>query len=220
MLLMQVAASFAGDRDIGMAPAGLEPLARQLASTHNSVGVTVVDDEGILYAMMDPGVFGPGAYGTSTLATSVGTTAVAVSILLPSLQRARELSKRTVSAANLRGIGQACMIYANEHDDQFPPDLNVLLRDGVLTEKQFRAPLDDAWQPGGSSYTYIPGQTPDGDPANVLAYEHPDINNGEGGNVLYVSGHVEFKRGDALPQAVRATYQRLGRPDEVPDFAR
>lgn len=90
-----------------------------------------------------------------------------------------------------------------------------------MTEvKHFRAPQDSDRRVGEISYSYIAGQTTDADPANVLAYEHPDINNGEGGNVLFISGIVEFKRGDTLSQAVRATYIRLGRLDEIPDFAR
>jgi hypothetical protein len=51
----------------------------------------------------------------------VAIIALLISILLPSLQRARELSKRTVCAANVRGIGQACKIYSNEDpEDLFP----------------------------------------------------------------------------------------------------
>lgn len=220
MLLMQLASSFAGGRDIGMSAEGLHPLAHEIRRTHNSVGVTVVDEEGVLYAMTDPGVFGPGAFGTSTVATSLGSTAVAMSILLPSLQRARELSKRAVSAANLRGIGQACMIYANDNDDRFPPDLDTVVQGGFVTEIQLRAPTDDAWQPGGCSYVYVAGQSMASDPRNVLAYERPDVNDGEGANVLFVDGHVEFMRVDSINQVIRETYERLGRSEEVPDFAR
>jgi prepilin-type processing-associated H-X9-DG protein len=43
-----------------------------------------------------------------------------VSIMLPSLARARELSKRTVCSANLRGIGQALYIYAQDEPFAFP----------------------------------------------------------------------------------------------------
>ena len=41
-------------------------------------------------------------------------------ILLPSLARARELAKRAVCAANLRGMAQGMHIYANDNDDWFP----------------------------------------------------------------------------------------------------
>lgn len=51
---------------------------------------------------------------------SLFTTALLVAILLPSLSRARELAKRTVCAANLRGLGQAMYIYAQDDPGAFP----------------------------------------------------------------------------------------------------
>ncbi len=53
-------------------------------------------------------------------AASFVAIALPISILLPSLSRARELSKRTVCAANLRGIGQAMYIYAQDDPGVFP----------------------------------------------------------------------------------------------------
>ena len=46
--------------------------------------------------------------------------ALLISILLPSLSRAREISKRAVCASNLRCIGQGCKIYANDNYDYYP----------------------------------------------------------------------------------------------------
>lgn len=45
---------------------------------------------------------------------------VLLAILLPSLMRARELSKRTVCAANLKGIGTGLYVYANENAGMWP----------------------------------------------------------------------------------------------------
>lgn len=50
----------------------------------------------------------------------VAIIALLISILLPSLSRARELAKRAVCAANLRGIGQGCHIYSNDNEEWFP----------------------------------------------------------------------------------------------------
>jgi prepilin-type processing-associated H-X9-DG protein len=41
-------------------------------------------------------------------------------MLLPSLSRARELSKRTVCAANLKGMGNGFATYATGNNDEFP----------------------------------------------------------------------------------------------------
>ena len=46
----------------------------------------------------------------------IGIIALLVSILMPALSRAKELAKRTVCSANLKGIGNATVIYMNEND--------------------------------------------------------------------------------------------------------
>jgi hypothetical protein len=50
----------------------------------------------------------------------VAIIALLISILLPSLARAREITKRAVCASNLRGLGQGMKVYANENFDWFP----------------------------------------------------------------------------------------------------
>ncbi len=45
----------------------------------------------------------------------IGIIALLVSILMPALSRAKELAKRTVCSANLKGIGNAAVIYMNEN---------------------------------------------------------------------------------------------------------
>jgi prepilin-type N-terminal cleavage/methylation domain-containing protein/prepilin-type processing-associated H-X9-DG protein len=50
----------------------------------------------------------------------IAIIALLISILLPSLSRARELSKRLVCASNIKGIGTSCKIYANENAEKWP----------------------------------------------------------------------------------------------------
>jgi prepilin-type N-terminal cleavage/methylation domain-containing protein len=50
----------------------------------------------------------------------IGIIAVLISILLPSLGRAREMANRTKCAANLHNIGAACQAFAAEHKGVFP----------------------------------------------------------------------------------------------------
>ncbi len=59
----------------------------------------------------------------------VAIIALLISILLPSLGRARELSKRAVCAANVRGIGQSCKVYANDFNEQWP--ISAALKPGA-----------------------------------------------------------------------------------------
>ncbi len=139
----------------------------------------------------------------------VAGSAMMVSVLLPSLSLARELSKRAVSNANLKGIGLSCQIYAFEHQEQFPSDLETLVTDGNVSRKQLISPLDPRYPPpGGCSYVYFAGQSMKSNPRNVLAYE-PDFA-GEGGNVLFVDGTVEWIKPPRFQQVIDETRARLG----------
>ena len=50
----------------------------------------------------------------------IGIIALLISILLPSLNRAREQANRVKCASNLRQIGQGILMYANENKGNFP----------------------------------------------------------------------------------------------------
>ena len=51
----------------------------------------------------------------------IGIIALLISILLPSLQKAREAAKNAVCLSNLRGLGQAVFIYQTMNKGWFPP---------------------------------------------------------------------------------------------------
>jgi prepilin-type N-terminal cleavage/methylation domain-containing protein/prepilin-type processing-associated H-X9-DG protein len=50
----------------------------------------------------------------------IGIIALLISILLPSLNRARETANRVKCASNLRQIGQAILLYANDNKGAYP----------------------------------------------------------------------------------------------------
>ena len=50
----------------------------------------------------------------------IGIIALLISILLPSLNRARETANRVKCASNLRQIGQAMLLYSNENNGAYP----------------------------------------------------------------------------------------------------
>jgi prepilin-type processing-associated H-X9-DG protein len=154
---------------------------------------------------------GPGLE-VSTVAIAGG--AVGAAVLMPALPRVRQLSFRMTSGANLSGIGKACLIHANDHDDRLPPNLQTLVEEvdvspQTLESKRKPAGFD------GPSYVYIPGQTLAMNPGNIVAYEDPRYCR-EGVNVLFLDSHVEFMKPDEFRRELQETCRQLGR--EVPQI--
>ncbi|MGE3180072.1 MAG: hypothetical protein AB7N71_00440 [Phycisphaerae bacterium] len=60
------------------------------------------------------------AFSWMDIFVAIALLALLISILLPSLSRARELAKRNVCAANIRGVAQSMHLYANDNREWFP----------------------------------------------------------------------------------------------------
>lgn len=144
----------------------------------------------------------------------VAVGAFAMGVTMPALARTRQLAFRMTSGTNLSGIGRACLVYANDHDDNFPPDLNTL----VVEEDLDPRILVSKRKPGhfdGPSYVYVAGQNMDMYPGNIVAYEDTRYCQ-EGVNVLFLDSHVEFMKPDEFRRELKETYERLGR--EMPEI--
>jgi len=156
------------------------------------------------------------AGGGSTLV--VGEGALMASIMLPSLNRARETANRVKCASNERQIGQAILLYANENKGKYPPDLGTLVKTEDITAAVFVCPsgeqgvpsamaADEAatWVNQNADYVYLgAGQKSDLPADRVVLYEKPGAHGGDGMNLLFGDGHVEFYRTAAAMQVISA----------------
>jgi prepilin-type processing-associated H-X9-DG protein len=150
--------------------------------------------------------------GTGIEASTSGVAggAMAMGILMPSLTKTRQVAQRVVSGSHLASIGKVFIIYANDNNDVYPPDLKTLVEKADLSPKcleSSRKPKDFT----GPSFTYIPGQNSMMDAGNVLVYENPEFCR-DGVNVLFNDGHVEFMKPEEFKKAFEETYKRLGKP--------
>ena len=140
-----------------------------------------------------------------------------VAAMLPSLCRSSETANRVKCASNLRQLGQAIMIYVQDHGGQYPTSLAVLplaadIGAGAMVcpssndEMSIAKGTDDivaeltaaetnaAGHKNCMSYVYT-GRALTQKTAtatDVVAYEPLQNHDGDGTNVLFGDGHVEF----------------------------
>lgn len=113
-------------------------------------------------------------------------------------------------ASNLRQIGQALLLYANEHKGKYPDDMGTLVPTEDIVANVFVCPSGDspvppevatttlaqlgAWVNEHSDYVYLgKGQTSSAPADRIIVYEKPGAHGGDGMNMLYGDGHVEFQ---------------------------
>jgi prepilin-type processing-associated H-X9-DG protein len=203
---------------IHVPPLSLPPLDLLQANLSPALRATWADADGIYNKSISPFPAATVLGNSPDQLTSVGTVALATSILLPSLNRARETANRVKCASNERQIGQAILLYSNENKGAYPPDLGTLIKTEDITAQVFICPSGNTnvpaklntpdetakWVNNNSDYIYVgKGMTMStAKPTDIVLYEKPDSHNKDGMNFLYGDGHVEFQRMDMAKKLI------------------
>ena len=128
--------------------------------------------------------------GAVSLLSSLIVLPLMIAILLPSLSVARETAKQAVCAANLRAVEAALLEYVEKHGQE-PPNLTALVDENMLDPRGLICPSVNPAV--NQMLPFIWTRNVDCDDAeNIIAYEPIQNHNGDGGNVLFCDGHVEF----------------------------
>ena len=123
-------------------------------------------------------------------------------IMHHSLQRARSLTKRSICGTNLNFMGQAMASYSEENEGQYPPNLDILIKETDISSKGVVCPYDPK---NRYLYRYVPDINADGN--MILFHEHRDNYHGQGRNVLFAAMNVAWLSEEEFQQAIKEDNQ-------------
>jgi prepilin-type processing-associated H-X9-DG protein len=148
----------------------------------------------------------------------IGIVALIVSIAIPSLQRLRQTAGRQPCPSNLSHIGRAILLYSIDYGGICPPDLETLKTAEDLTDEILHCPTTD----GRPAYLYAAAglKLNDLDDRDVLCFEPLSNHDGDGMNILFGDGHVEFQmNGRESPNAsIHQQFNAGTRPVRLPEY--
>lgn len=135
---------------------------------------------------------------------------IQISILLPTLSKVRESGNRAKCASHLRTIGQSIRAYASQNQGNYPPSIVELHRASGFAAGVLCCPSSDqspsstvaatdelARKMGHLSYIYLGAGLVD-TPRQPVSSERPIVleiptnHNGDGYNILFGDGHIDF----------------------------
>jgi prepilin-type processing-associated H-X9-DG protein len=157
-------------------------------------------------------------YRGSGIEPSIGAVAggaIGAGVLMPALARTKQQARQVASMTNLKQLGLAVIMYADDHDGKLPDSFEQI-------EEYHKAPelLVSPLKPKdftGPSYIYVNGHSMNTEsPASqIIAYENPGYCQ-DAINTLFLDGHVEKMQKERFLEMLESTYKQLGR--EMPEI--
>ncbi|MHC4355049.1 MAG: DUF1559 family PulG-like putative transporter, partial [Planctomycetota bacterium] len=146
---------------------------------------------------------------------AVAGGAIGAGVLMPAMARARQQARGVVSMSNLKQLGLATHMYADDHDGKFPDGFEQMW-DYYRNSKILESPQKPAGF-DGPCYIYVKGHSRDvKSPARqIVIYENPEYLQ-DNIPALFLDGHVERMSRDRFVETLEATYKQLGR--EMPEI--
>lgn len=159
--------------------------------------------------------------GIEPILGAVAGGAVGAGILMPSLARARQQARQTISMKNMKQLGLSVIRYADDHQGKLPESFEQA-KNFEKTKRYYRDSgiLDSPLKPKdfvGPSYIYVSGHSMKAEsPARqIVVYENPGYCQ-DTINALFLDGHVEKMQRDRFLETLEATYKQLGK--EMPEL--
>ena len=158
-------------------------------------------------------------YSGAGIEVSLGAVAggaLGMGILMPALARVRQQAQGVVSMANLKQIGLASIMYADDHEGILPENFEQMNK-YIGNAKILESPQKPKGF-SGPSYIYVGGRSVRNSksPArDILAYENTEYCD-DMVTAVFLDGHVEKLSQENFLSLLKETYNYLGR--EMPEI--
>ena len=145
---------------------------------------------------------------SDSVATAVASAGMFAGLMLPAISQVRGRAQQVSSASNLRQIGLACALFADENDEAYPASLKELQPDYVDNARIYQCPTYARHAADGVDYAYVAGLRSIDGGDSILAFE--PIAGADGKvNAVYVDGHVARSTLEEIRKALAAQAAKL-----------
>jgi hypothetical protein len=180
-----------------------------------------VGDDAVAVTVTPDGLLKTRSVGNPLLSpmTWVDSPVVWLALGIPTLADTGDAEDRVRSLSNMRQIGQATILYANENKGKFPPDLPTLIKAEDLTPDLLKSPFGPA--KGGTDIVLAPVADLDMNKlqtaaTTLVAYDKAALDLGEGTVALYADGHCEWVTPEALKKSLEQSQKRASLKNAAP----